>query len=120
LRGNCQLAGLFFSALRFRVRKIISSDQLAELAGVIEMLSESEAGEDMKQFHILIDKLDEHWVDVSIRFKLIRSLIESLKSFRRITNLLVALRSDVLERVTEDARIRIHPMLWGAFRLQAG
>jgi hypothetical protein len=55
----------------------------------------------MKQFHILIDKLDEHWVDVSIRFKLIRSLIESLKSFRRITNLkiLVALRSDVLGAV---------------------
>jgi hypothetical protein len=81
-----------------RVRKIISSDQLAELSGVIEMLSESESGEEMKHFHILIDKLDEHWVDVSIRFKLIRSLIESLKSFRRITNLkiLVALRSDAL------------------------
>jgi hypothetical protein len=89
-----------------RVRKIISSDQLAELAGVIEMLSESEAGEDMKHFHILIDKLDEHWVEVSLRFKLIRSLIESLKSFRRITNLkiLVALRSDVLERVVQETR----------------
>jgi hypothetical protein len=89
-----------------RVRKIISSDQLAELAGVIEMLSESEAGEDMKHFYILIDKLDEHWVDVSLRFKLIRALIESLKSFRRITNLkiLVALRSDVLERVVQETR----------------
>jgi hypothetical protein len=89
-----------------RVKKIISSDQLAELAGVIEMLSESEAGEDMKNFHILIDKLDEHWVEVSIRFKLIRALIESLKSFRRITNLkiLVALRSDVLERVVQETR----------------
>ncbi|MCK1640469.1 DNA repair ATPase [Bradyrhizobium sp. 157] len=89
-----------------RVRKIISSDQLAELAGVIEMLSESEGGDDMKHFYILIDKLDEHWVDVSLRFKLIRALIESLKSFRRITNLkiLVALRSDVLERVVQETR----------------
>jgi hypothetical protein len=33
-----------------RVRKIISSDQLAELSGVIEMLSESESGEEMKAF----------------------------------------------------------------------
>src|SRR5260370_35073153 len=59
-----------------------------------------------KQIHILIDKLDEHWVDVSIRFKLIRSLIESLKSFRRISNLkiLVALRSDVLERGVQETR----------------
>ena len=46
------------------------------------------------------------WVDVSIRFKLIRALIESLKSFRRIQNLkvLVALRSDVLERVIQETK----------------
>jgi hypothetical protein len=43
-------------------------------------------------------------VDNSIRFKLIRSLIESLRSFRRIPNLkiLVALRSDILERVVQE------------------
>jgi hypothetical protein len=69
------------SELISRIRKIISSDQLAELSGVIEMLSDTEAGEGMKNFHILIDKLDEHWVETSIRFKLIRALIESLKSF---------------------------------------
>lgn len=43
-------------------------------------------------------------MDGTIRFKLIRSLIESLKQFRRIANLkiIVALRSDVLERVVQE------------------
>jgi len=89
-----------------RVRKIINSDQLAELAGVIDMLKEFDSEDTMREYYILIDKLDENWVDVSIRFKLIRALIESLKAFRRIQNLkiIVALRSDVLERVVQETK----------------
>jgi hypothetical protein len=89
-----------------RVRKIINSDQLAELAGVIDMLKEFDGEDTMLEYYVLIDKLDENWVDVSIRFKLIRALIESLKAFRRIQNLkiLVVLRSDVLERVVQETK----------------
>ena len=90
-----------------RVRKIINSDQLAELGGVIEILAEVERDERaMKNYYILIDRLDEGWVDVSLRFKLTRALIESLKSFRKIRDLkiLLAIRSDVLERVVQETR----------------
>lgn len=93
-----------------RIRKIIHADQLAELAGVIDMLAELEREEkkhfDETRYYIMIDRLDENWVDVSIRFRLIRALIETLKSFRRITDLkiLVAIRSDVLERVIQETR----------------
>jgi hypothetical protein len=60
----------------------------------------------MNKFYILIDNLDDRWVDVSVRFRLIRALIESLKAFRRITNLkiIVALRTDILERVVQETR----------------
>ena len=87
-----------------RAKKIINAEQLSELAGVIEMLGEESSEDGQGKFYILIDKLDDRWVDVSIRFKLIRSLIEALKSFRRIKNLkvLVALRSDILERVVQE------------------
>ena len=87
-----------------RTRKIISTDQLSELHGVIDMLSIPENGDHMKGFYILIDKLDERWVDDSVRFRMIKALIESLKSFRKIQNLkiLVALRTDVLERVVQE------------------
>ena len=92
------------SELVARSRKIINAEQLAELSGVIDILAGPEAGDGMKNFYILIDNLDDRWVDTSVRFRLIRALIELLKSFRKVTNLkiLVALRSDILERVVQE------------------
>lgn len=92
------------SELVARARKSINAEQVSELAGVIDMLADVSTEDNMGKYYILIDKLDERWVDDSIRFKLIRALIESLKSFRRIPNLkiLVALRSDILERVVQE------------------
>lgn len=89
-----------------RIKKIISSDQLAELSSVIDMLSELSDDDKFNSYYILIDKLDENWVDSSIRFKLIRALMESLKPFRKIRNLkiLVSMRSDVLERVVQETK----------------
>ncbi len=85
-----------------RTRKIISSDQLSELHGVIEMLATQNS--DAGSYYLTIDKLDERWVDDSVRFRMIKGLMESLKTFRRIKNLkiLVALREDVLERVVQE------------------
>lgn len=93
------------SELVRRSKKIINAEQLAELHGVIDLLAR-EASNESTHYYILIDGLDERWVDSSIRFRLIRSLIESLKTFRKITSLkiLVALRSDVLERVVQETK----------------
>jgi hypothetical protein len=94
------------SELVARARQVIDSGQLAELGSVIDILAEDAADDDMNNFYILIDKLDDKWADTSIRFRLIRSLIETLKSFKKITNLkvVVALRSDILERSVQETR----------------
>jgi len=85
-----------------RTRKIISSDQLSELHGVIDMLASQDT--DLKGYYLTVDRLDERWVDDSVRFRMIKGLMESLRTFRRIKNLkiLVALRADVLERVVQE------------------
>jgi len=92
------------SEIVIRARNIINADQLRELHGVIEMLAETARQDGVHRCFILIDKLDEKWVDESIRFKLIRSLISSLRTFRALENLkiLVALRTDILERVVQE------------------
>jgi hypothetical protein len=89
-----------------RVKKIINSEQLSELGAVIDLLSDVESEVIQKRYYILVDKLDENWVDAAVRFKLIRGLIESLKAFRKIRDLkiLVAVRSDVLERVVQETK----------------
>lgn len=89
-----------------RAKKIINADQLTDLSRVLELLSEYDASDRFKnKFYILIDRLDEKWVDESIRFQLIRALIESLRAFRKIKNLkvLVSIREDVLERVIQES-----------------
>lgn len=79
---------------------------LTELAKVLDLLSEYENSEKYSgNYYILIDKLDEKWVDDRIRYQLIRALIECLRSFRKLRKLkvIVALRSDVLERVIQES-----------------
>lgn len=92
------------SELAARAKRIINEEQLVELSGVIEILADQANDYGMTRFYILLDNLDDRWVDLSIRFRLIRSLIECLKSFRKITNLkvIVAIRSDILERVIQE------------------
>lgn len=92
------------SEIVHRMRDIVSQKQLSELHGVIDILSSFENEDDMKKYYILIDRLDERWVDDGLRFRLIKGLLETLRSFRKVRTLkiLVALRTDVLERVVQE------------------
>lgn len=96
------------SELVARAKRIVNAEQLAELNKVLDLLSSYDApdGKYKKSFYILIDKLDEKWVDETVRFDLIRALIECLRSFNKISKLkvVVAIREDVLERVVQDNR----------------
>lgn len=94
------------SALVQRAKKIVNSEMLTDLSKVLDLLSEYDGKEKYGQnYYILIDKLDEKWVDDRIRYQLIRALIECLRSFRKVQRLkvIVALRSDVLERVIQES-----------------
>lgn len=94
------------SALVARAKKIVNSEMLSELSRVLDLLSDYDVNEKYAPvYYITIDKMDEKWVDDAIRYKLIRALIECLRSFRKVRNLkvVVALRSDVLERVIQES-----------------
>lgn len=82
-----------------RVRKVINAEQLQDLSKVITLLSEGSSNS-MESHYILVDNLDDRWVDEGIKYKLINALIEAVGKFRQIRNLkiIVALRSDVIER----------------------
>ncbi|MEL6806774.1 MAG: hypothetical protein AAFO97_03250 [Pseudomonadota bacterium] len=91
--------------LQQRLKKFVDADLLSELAGVINLLAEYNENENNCQY-VLIDRLDENWVDANLRFRLIRSLIEALKSMRRIRDLkvIVALRADLMEKVILETK----------------
>lgn len=89
-----------------RARKIIDGQQLSDLSKVLDLLSGQEASVSDVSYYILIDSLDERWADDTIKFRLIRALIETLKSFRKIRNLkiIAALRADVIERSIQESK----------------
>lgn len=93
------------SMLVDRAKKVVNSKLLTDLAKVMDLLREYEQDKrNQRRHYILIDRLDEKWVDERIRYSLIRALIECLRSFRKFTDLkvIVSIRSDVLERVIQE------------------
>tara|TARA_R110002072_G_scaffold39033_7_gene112539 strand:+ start:1790 stop:3430 length:1641 start_codon:yes stop_codon:yes gene_type:complete len=85
-------------------RRFVSPELLSDLSKVTDALAEHVTRAEPN--FVLIDQLDENWVDPSIKYPLIRALIESLKSLRRVKDLkvVVALRSDLLEKVILETK----------------
>lgn len=101
VEGSASLSEAVKSEVQYKAQKVVNDIQIRDLGEVINLLSEDLFNDKQKRYYIIIDKLDEKWVDDVTRCKLIRALIEAIKSFRRISSLkiIVALRSDLLERV---------------------
>lgn len=83
-----------------RAQKVVNEVQVRELGTIIELVGEL-LSDPQKRYYVIIDKLDENWVDDKIRYKLIMGLIETCKDFSELENvkILIALRKDLLDRV---------------------
>jgi hypothetical protein len=89
-----------------RAQEVVNRVQIADLSRVIELLGEVLLKDTGKKFFIIIDKLDEDWVEDRIRFRLLRALIETTNDFDNIANLKIifAMRNDLLDRVYRYTR----------------
>lgn len=84
-----------------KAQKVVNGVQIQELNAVMDFLSDDVFHDKKESYFIIIDDLDTGWVHDNLRFKLVRALIETVKKFRRITNLkiVIGLRADLLETV---------------------
>ncbi len=89
-----------------RGQEVVNRVQVVELSRVIDLLDEVLLEDRQKRYFILIDKLDEDWVEERLRYQLIRALIETSLDFARIKNVKVVLaaRNDLLDRVYRFTR----------------
>ena len=89
-----------------QARQVVNKVQIKHLSDLMDVMAEHIFTDKQKKYYIVIDKLDENWVDSELRYRLIRALIETIKSFRKISpvKLIIALRSDLLERVYRYTR----------------
>ena len=87
-------------------KQVVNGAQIEKLAKVINLLAEDIFIDPQKKSYIIIDRLDENWVEDNLRYKLIKALIDTIKKFRNIKNVkvIITLRIDLLNRVLEKTR----------------
>lgn len=92
--------------VRDRVRSSVNSVQIQELHHVIKLLADKVFCDKQQKFYVLIDKIDENWIDDRTRHKLIRALIDTIKPLRKIRTVkfLLSMRVDLLQTVFDRTR----------------
>jgi hypothetical protein len=90
-----------------RAQTVVNQVQIRELSDVINSL-DYVLNDPQKRYFLVIDRLDENWVEDKVRYLLIRALIETARDFRSVRHakIVAALRIDLIERVfklTRDA-----------------
>lgn len=85
---------------------MVDAVQIQKLAQVIEILAKDVFNDPQQRYFVVLDRLDEHWVADTLRYKLIRALLETVKDLQKITSakLVVAIRHDLLQRVFRETR----------------
>jgi hypothetical protein len=88
-----------------RASYVVNQVQIQELSYVLELL-DSILEDPKKRYYIVIDRLDEIWVEEKLRYMLIRGLIETVRDFCKVRHakIIIALRYDLIDRVIRLSR----------------
>jgi hypothetical protein len=88
-----------------RGQEVVSRFQVRDLQDVLEVLAD-DLLKGARGYNVVIDGLDENWVDDAIRYQLIRALIDTVREFKRVSQvkIIVGLRHDLLETVLNATR----------------
>lgn len=86
-------------------KKVISEAHSKDLQALMQLVDDA-LDDDQKPWLVVIDKLDEDWVENDIRYKLIHALIETARKFREVRNakVILAARIDLLQTLTEKVQ----------------
>ena len=91
--------------LRQLGQQVVSNAQVNDLTKLIEMLDQV-LNTSVHEYYVLIDGLDENWVEENLRYRLIMALLQTAKDFIKVrrAKIIIALRRDLLERVFKITR----------------
>jgi hypothetical protein len=82
-------------------RRVVNKVQIDDLHQIINLLKEDVFHDKQNRYYLVIDRLDENWVEDRIKLKLLRALIDAVRAFRQVQNVkvIVGLRYDLLHSV---------------------
>lgn len=78
---------------------IVDKTQIKQLENIAVILSENVFSDKNNPYYICIDSLDDDWAEDKIRFKLIKALFETIKSFKTLENvkIIITMRIDLID-----------------------
>lgn len=84
-----------------RGARAVNQVQIASLSKVLRLLEDDIFNDPKESYFVVIDDLDTRWVEDGLKYKLVRALIETCRSFKQVkrVKVVVALRLDLLQRV---------------------
>lgn len=103
--GKLHLSEQQTQHIKKRGNDIINKIQMSKLSTLLDALDEDILTNSMKRYYISVDRLDESWVDEEVRYRLIRGLIETIRTFnRKVRNakIIIALRSDIIYQIYKN------------------
>lgn len=88
-----------------RGQEVVSRAQVQDLRKM-QALLEAVLTDRQKCYYVLIDRLDEDWVEEKLRYRLIMALLEAVREISRVPHVkvLVAVRRDLIDRVFRQVR----------------
>jgi hypothetical protein len=87
--------------IRHRGQEVINQVKIRDLNEMFDLLKSEVFDDSKKKYFVVVDRLDDDWADETLRYQLIRALIETIRDFRNISQvkIIICIRSDLLERV---------------------
>lgn len=93
------------SELVARAQLVLSKAQIQDLSSIISLL-QNVLLDKQKGYYIIIDRLDENWVEEKLRYKLIMALFLTARDFIKVENVkvIISMRKDLIDRVFKLTR----------------
>lgn len=101
INGELSTEEKFKVIAKSKAETIIHNSQASDILDVISIMKEELFSNPQKKFYLIIDDLDKEWIEDSIRYELIGSMIEVIKEFRQFqgVKIIISLRENLNEIV---------------------
>lgn len=100
---NGKLSDIQKSEIETKASQYINKKQISQLKNIITLFKEYFGHNRQKKIVVVIDNLDENWIDISSKYRLIDALLNAIRLFVDVPNMkiLLAMRADLLAKTCE-------------------
>jgi hypothetical protein len=88
-----------------RGKQAVNGVQIRELENIVQVLNDEIFSDPQDRYYLTVDTLDEEWTEDRLKYRLIKALLDTIRSFRRVENVKViaAMRHDLLDKVLHSS-----------------